>query len=226
MISEMKNLIVLMTSINYIPVNSNPVYLPTLRALTILYEDTAGTIHSEVPFNFADKDFHFFTAMPSLSYFHFKSIPEVDILCGIHTVTSCTQLTHLYIDKVVGGKLIFPQDLYFYCINIENIYLNSDDFIMSDQLIDAFSRCQSLKVLALKILHADENKIATMFKSLLALQTFHLFSKVLFPEEEDFVSFELCLNTLAWAQQREVDIKIRGDTEEHLLNDIEEHQFQ
>ena len=109
-IGEMKKLRVLMVGIYFIPVPSEPVILPALRALTIIYNsDNAYYRSLKIPSKFTDKNFDFFTSMTSLNYFHFKSIPDINIHSGIHIIlTSFTQLTHLYIDKIVESKLIFP----------------------------------------------------------------------------------------------------------------------
>ena len=222
-IGEMKKLRVLMTSINFIPVRSSPSPLPTLRALTILYKDRSTD--STNPLKFTDHNFDFFTSMTSLNYFRFKSIPNIKIFSGIQKIlTSFTQLTHLYIDKMVGSKLILPIDPLLY-VNIEKFYLGCDDYIMSDELTRTLSKCQYLKVLALKIHDVKILALLTMFESLSTLLTFHLFSQSLFPNPLDGDIFERFLKDIAEGQQRTVDIKIRGNTFERMFNDIEEHQF-
>ena len=231
-IGEMKKLRVLMVGIYFIPMSSEPVILPALRALTVLYNrDNVYYRSLDIPLKFSEKNFVFFTSMTSLNYFRFKSIPGIDVLSGIHTIlTSFTQLTHLYIDKIVGHKLIFPLNPVLYR-SIEKFYLSCDDFAMPDELANTLAmcqclvKCQGLKVLALKIFDAKLHCISAMFASLTELQVFRLYSKNLFPSIVDAKAFQIFLWNIAEGQRRNVSIRIRGKTSEHMLTDIEEHQF-
>ena len=231
-IGEMKKLRVLMVGIYFIPMSSEPVILPALRAVTVLYNrDNVYYRSLDIPLKFSEKNFVFFTSMTSLNYFRFKSIPGIDVLSGMHTIlTSFTQLTHLYIDKIMGYKLIFPLNPVLYR-SIEKFYLSCDDFVMPDELANTLAMCQclvkcrGLKVLALKIFDAKLHCISAMFASLTKLQVFYLFSQNLFPNKPAVIEFHTFLEDIAEEQRRDVDIKIRGKTSEPMLTDTEEHQF-
>ena len=169
--------------------------------------------------------------MTSLNYFRFKSIPGIAVLSGIHTIlTSFTQLTHLYIDKIVGHKLISPLNPVLYR-NIEKIYLSCDDFVMPDELANTLAmcqclvKCQGLKVLALKIFYAKMHCISAMFASLTELQVFRLYSKNLFPRKRQAKAFQELLKSIAEGNERDVDIRIKGRTTKSMLTAIEECQF-
>ena len=165
-IRAMGNLKVLKVSIHLIPSTLGANSLPSLEALCLLY-----TLEM-FPFRFDDTYFDFFNDLPSLRYLRLESIPPIRVNYGLYNcLNTFTSLTNLYICKCNGGRLTLPLVATCYR-NLENLYLECDNFILSDTLAVTISQCKKLKILALKVKYLSVVAVRTMFYSLPLLVIF------------------------------------------------------
>ena len=220
-IASMKKLKNLLISIYFIPVESGPIFLPALRAIFVLYQSEYKAL------NFTDRCFNFFTSMPSLSYFCFKSIPPTNVISGLTAILkSFTHLTHLYIHKIPGSTFTLPLDASCYS-NLENIYLHCADYEFTEELADIISQCKGVKILALRILSISETSIKKLFDSLPFLLRFqvHTDSIINFLTVTRVGEFQSSLLEKAKSQGRMIDIKIKERELGSLLSQVQEHLF-
>lgn len=220
-IGGMGNLTVLKIPCNLIPIaESVPVLFPTLKAIHVHRHD-----NMHLSTRFVDKDFKVFTSMPSLRYFRFDCVPSITVFSEFSNFLHSVNLTHLYIRKSAGMKLTLPPEACCYR-NLESMYLCCEDFIFSDGVAEAVSKCERLKVLALKIHYISVGSIKSLFDSLTSLCTFYIWctSKTTFPTERAAKALSKALLERAKSQGRIVDVLLTHKCVA-LLNSVQHRMY-
>ena len=223
MISQMHNLTTLVIPSYLIPKKPVSYILPALKAIHILCEAQVQIGIYTAPFN--NEQFEFFSLMQSLKYFRFESIPfsrETSDLTNL--LNTLPHLTHLYIDKTTRNGLTLPLDVRCYR-NLENMYLSCDDFIFSDALANTISKCEHMKVLALKVSNVSVTSIVTMFDCLTLLSTFfvRMTAGSALASKRAAALFSNSLLKKSKEQGRIVDVLITIDDKVPLFNDIQKY---
>lgn len=109
---------------------------------------------------------NFFMAdMPSLRSFRCEGLRTVSLFSGFSKVLCASdQLTHLYLSKKYGNKFSLPTDPSCY-IHLQQLFLECIDFVVKDELVLAFSRCQCLTFVVMNILEIKISNITKLVAS-------------------------------------------------------------
>ena len=222
-IGRMSNLKSLMIPSSFVPSESDHVAFPTLETISILYKSSSQI---RTPTSFTDKHFNTLTSMPSLIYFHFESIPSIIVFSGLTNILHSYSNLTLFITKYPGNKLTLPLDVSCYR-NLEKMYLDSNDFIFSDELANTMSKCEHMKVLALKISSITATGITTMFDSFTSLHVFivQMMSHTAFRSERSARAFSWCLTEKSISQGRMTGVQIISKSDSALMDKIHLHLY-
>ena len=166
-LTSMSNLKVLIIPWIFMIRDAVPVPMPNLIALYI------SRVHRDIKDRkFSDSYFKFLTNMPSLKVFKFNRIPPVNVFSGVSMLLNASnKITHLYLAKETGNKLNLPTDPVCYTY-LEEMYLECNDFIFSDELTNALEKSHNLRVIVLKISLMSCKNIELLVHSLKSLSTF------------------------------------------------------
>ena len=221
-IGKMSNLKSLKIPCSFIPCESDHIVFPTLESISISYKSSP---QMRTLTSFTDKHFNILTSMPSLTYFRFESIPSITVFSGLTSILhSYSNLTRLFITKYPGNKLTLPLDISCYR-NLEKMYLDCNDFIFSDELANTMSKCEHMKVLAMKISSITATGVTTMFDSLTSLLIFivRTTSHTAFRSKKTAKAFSRCLSEKSKSQGRTTDVQITSRDDMPLMHRVQLH---
>jgi hypothetical protein len=118
-----------------------PIPTPSLTGVKICGEDSHHTVEPILAF---------LAQISSLKMFRFECVPPVTVVHGFSKLLRATDLTHLYISKKPGNTLTLPTDPSCY-VNLEQLYLDCEDFVFEDDLASALAKSEKLIRLVLNV---------------------------------------------------------------------------
>lgn len=180
-LAVMANLRVLFVSIDLIVEKSEtpdlatttPFPMPALTAIIIRGPSQLAHSSNGLQFNL-DKSLSFLARMPSLKAFKFENMPPASVYHGFTRLLQASPaLTHLYISRTPGNKLTLPAQASCYA-NLEQMFLDCEDFILHEDLAVALAQSRMLYLLVLKVAHCDTTGLVELVNGPNSLSVFHV----------------------------------------------------